>query len=367
MRSRLMLMACLHTAALCLGVGAVQAEPVPAYSSVEGDYILHDFHFASGEVLPELRLHYTVLGKPRRDAHGKINNAVLILHGTGGSGRSLLNEHFAGVLFGRGQLLDSSKYFIILPDGIGHGKSSKPSDGLHARFPQYAYTDMVAAQHALLQGIEVDHLRLVMGTSMGCMHTFMWGETYPDFMDALMPLACLPVQIAGRNRLWRKLLIDAIRTDPQWQQGDYQSEPASALRTAAGLLMIAGSAPIQMQLTLPTRDAADQFLEKFMQRELDDLDANDLLYQVNASRDYDPSPGLEKIIVPLTQVNSGDDFINPPDLGIAEREIKRVKSGRFVLLPASDQTHGHGTHTWAALWQQHLAQLLQASAPPESH
>ena len=367
MRSRLMLMACFNTAALCLGVGAVQAEPVPSYSSVEGDYILHDFQFASGEVLPELRLHYTVLGKPRRDAHGKINNAVLILHGTGGTGRSLLNEHFAGVLFGRGQLLDTNKYFIILPDGIGHGKSSKPSDGLHARFPQYAYTDMVAAQHALLQGIEVDHLRLVMGTSMGCMHTFMWGETYPDFMDALMPLACLPVQIAGRNRLWRKLLIDAIRTDPQWQQGDYQSEPTAALRTAAGLLMIAGSAPIQMQLTLPTRDAADQFLDKFMQRELDDLDANDLLYQVNASRDYDPSPGLEKIMAPLTQVNSGDDFINPPELGIAEREIKRVKGGRFVLLPASDQTHGHGTHTWAALWQQHLAQLLLASAPPESH
>jgi len=368
MRSRLMLMACLHTAALGLGVGAVQAEPTPTYSPIEGDYIAHDFHFASGEVLPELRLHYTVLGKPRRDAHGKVNNAVLILHGTGGSGRSLLNEHFAGVLFGRGQLLDTNKYFIILPDGIGHGKSSKPSDGLHARFPQYAYADMVAAQHALLQGIEVDHLRLVMGTSMGCMHTFMWGETYPDFMDALMPLACLPVQISGRNRLWRKLLVDAIRTDPQWQQGEYQSEPAAALRTAAGLLMIAGSAPIQMQLTLPTRDAADQFLDKFMQRELDDLDANDLLYQVNASRDYDPSPGLEKIMAPLTQVNSGDDFINPPELGIAEREIKRVKGGRFVLLPASDQTHGHGTHTWAALWQQHLAQLLLASAaPPESH
>ena len=368
MRSRLMLMACLHTAALCFGVGTVRAAPVPNYSPIEGDYILHDFHFASGEVLPELRLHYTVLGKPRRDAHGKVDNAVLILHGTGGSGRSLLNEHFAGVLFGRGQLLDTNKYFIILPDGIGHGKSSKPSDGLRAHFPQYAYTDMVAAQHALLlQGIEVDHLRLVMGTSMGCMHTFMWGETFPDFMDALMPLACLPVQIAGRNRLWRKLLIDAIRTDPQWQQGDYQSEPTGALRTAAGVLMIAGSAPIQMQLTLPTRDAADQFLETFMQRELDDLDANDLLYQVNASRDYDPSPGLEKIVVPLTQVNSGDDFINPPELGIAEREIKRVKGGRFVLLPASDQTHGHGTHTWAALWQQHLAQLLQASAPPESH
>ena len=315
-------------------------------------------------MLPELRLHYTVLGAPKRDSHGRVNNAVLILHGTGGSGRSLLNEHFAGVLFRRGQLLDSNKYFIILPDGIGHGKSSKPSDGLHAHFPQYTYADMVAAQQEMLQqGLQVDHLRLVMGTSMGCMHTFMWGETYPDFMDALMPLACLPVQIAGRNRVWRKLLIDAIRNDPEWRLGEYQSEPLGALRTAAGLLLMAGSAPIQMQLALPNRDAADQFLDKLMQRQLNDLDANDLLYQMNASRDYDPSPGLEKIKVPVTQVNSADDFINPPELGIAEREIKRLKGGRFVLLPGSEQTHGHGTHTWAALWQNDLAQLLQASQP----
>jgi homoserine O-acetyltransferase len=366
MRS-LILMACVRGAVLCLCAGAVRADPAAGSPTpIENDYVLRDFHFASGEVLPELRMHFTVLGKPRRDAHGKVNNAVLILHGAGGSGRSFLNEHFAGVLFGRGQLLDSSKYFIILPDGIGHGKSSKPSDGLRAHFPQYNYADMVAAQYALLQGIDVDHLRLVIGTSMGCMHTFMWGETFPDFMDALMPLACLPVQIAGRNRLWRKLLMDAIRDDPQWLQGDYQSEPTVALHTAAGLLMIAGSAPIQMQLTLPTRDAADQFLEKFMQRELDDLDANDLLYQVNSSRDYDPESGLDKIKAPLTQVNSADDFTNPPELGLAERAIKRVQGGRFVLLAASELTHGHGTHSWAALWQQDLAQLLQSSAHSES-
>jgi homoserine O-acetyltransferase len=183
-------------------------------------------------------------------------------------------------------------------------------------------------------------------------------------MDALMPLACLPVQIAGRNRLWRDLIIEAIRTDPQWLQGEYRSEPLGAMRTAAGMLLIAGSAPIQMQLSLPTRDAADEFLQKFMQRELDDLDANDFLYQVSASRDYDPAAGLEKIKVPLMQINSGDDFINPPELGIAEREIKRVRGGRFVLIPASDQTHGHGTHTWAAVWQQYLAQLLDASQSP---
>ncbi len=358
-----MLSACALSAALWFGPRAAHAEwPAPGSSLSEGDYVVHDFHFASGEMLPELRLHYTTLGKPRRDAHGKVSNAVLILHGTGGSGRSLLNDHFAGVLFGRGQLLDSSKYYIILPDGIGHGNSSKPSDGLRARFPQYTYADMVAAQHTLLlQGLQVDHLRLVIGTSMGCMHTFLWGETHPDFMDSLMPLACLPVQIAGRNRLWRNLLMEAIRSDPQWLQGEYKSEPMGALRTAAGLLLIAGSAPIAMQLALPSRDAADEFLQKFMERELGELDANDLLYQVNASRDYDPSPGLEKIAVPLTQINSADDFINPPELGIAEREIKRVKNGRFVLLPASDQTHGHGTHTWAALWQQYLGQLLQAS------
>jgi homoserine O-acetyltransferase len=367
MRSWQILSACALSAAWCLSAAPVRADSPAggAAAGVEGDHVIRDFHFASGESLPELRLHYTVIGKPRRDSHGRVSNAVLILHGTGGSGRSLLNEHFAGVLFGKGQLLDASRYFIILPDGIGHGKSSKPSDGLHARFPQYSYADMVAAQHALvLQGLQVDHLRLVMGTSMGCMHTFMWGETFPDFADALMPLACLPVQIAGRNRLWRNLILQAIRSDPEWLQGEYKSEPLGALRTAAGLLMIAGSAPIQMQIALPTRDAADQFLEKFMQRELAELDANDLLYQVGASRDYDPAPGLDSIKVPLWQINSADDFINPPDLGIAEREIKRVKNGHFVLLPASDQTHGHGTHTWAALWQQYLAQLLQVSQPP---
>jgi homoserine O-acetyltransferase/O-succinyltransferase len=366
MQTRKLFFACALSAALSASLTAARADvPAAAAGPMEGDYVIRDFHFASGETLPELRLHYTILGKPRRDSHGRVANAVLILHGTGGSGRSLLNEHFAGILFGKGQLLDSNRYFIILPDGIGHGKSSKPSDGLHARFPQYTYADMVAAQHALvLQGLQVDHLRLVMGTSMGCMHTFMWGEAFADFADALMPLACLPVQIAGRNRLWRNLVIQAIRTDPEWLQGEYKSEPSSALRTAAGLLMIAGSAPIQMQLALPTRDAADQFLEKYTQRELEDLDANDLLYQVGASRDYDPSPGLENIKVPVWQVNSADDFINPPELGIAEREIKRVKDGHFVLLPASDQTHGHGTHTWAAVWQQYLAQLLQASQPP---
>jgi homoserine O-acetyltransferase len=331
---------------------------------VEGDYVAENFRFTSGETLPELRLHYTVIGKPHRDAQGPVDNAVLILHGTGGSGHSFLTDRFEGVLFGKGQLLDASRYFIILPDGIGHVKSSRPSDGLHARFPQYAYEDMVNAQYALVtRGLQVDHLRLVMGTSMGCMHTWMWGENHVDFIDALMPLACLPVQIAGRNRVWRDLLMDAIRSDPDWQQGDYKREPAGALRTAAGLLLIAGSAPIQMQLSLPTRDAADQFLQKYMERELTDLDANDLLYQVAAARDYDPAAGLEKIRAPVMWINSADDFINPPELGIAEREVKRLSRGSFILLAASEMTHGHGTHSWPAAWQQYLGQLLESSQP----
>jgi homoserine O-acetyltransferase len=357
--------ACAISALLCAGFGAGGSALAADARPLEGDYVIHDFHFASGETLPELRMHYTYFGKPKKDAQGRVTNAVLIMHGTGGSGRSLVNDRFSGVLFQKGQLLDAEKYYIILPDGIGHGKSSKPSDALRTRFPQYSYQDMVAAQHALVTtGLGVNHLRLVMGTSMGCMHTFMWGEAYPDFMDALMPLACLPVQIAGRNRLWRDLAMDAIRNDPQWMKGDYTSQPISALRTVAGLLLIAGSAPIQMQATLPTREDADEFMQKYMQRQLADLDANDLLYQVNASRDYDPSAGLEKIKAPLLQINSGDDFINPPELGIAEREIKRVKGGRFILLPASEQTHGHGTHTWAAVWQQYLGQLLDASKAP---
>jgi homoserine O-acetyltransferase len=352
-------------ASFCLSASAASPAAAPELRPLEGDYVIHDFHFASGETLPELRLHYTYFGKAKRDITGRVTNAVLIMHGTGGSGHSLVNERFSGVLFGKGQLLDADKYYIILPDGIGHGKSSKPSDGLRMHFPQYSYQDMVLAQYLLLtKGLDVNHLRLVMGTSMGCMHTFMWGEAYPDFMDALMPLACLPVQIAGRNRLWRDLTMDAIRNDPQWLKGDYTTEPMSALRTVAGLLLIAGSAPIQMQITLPTRDAADEFMAKYMPRQMENLDANDFLYQVNASRDYDPSAGLEKIKAPLLHINSADDFVNPPELGIAEREIKRVKNGRFILLPASEQTHGHGTHTWASVWSQYLQQLLESSKTP---
>jgi homoserine O-acetyltransferase/O-succinyltransferase len=328
----------------------------------ERNFTVRDFRFQSGESMPEVRIHYATLGKPVKDAAGRTSNAVLILHGTGGSGRQFLRSIFAGVLFGPGQLLDASRYFIILPDNIGHGRSSKPSDGMRTHFPQYEYADMVALQHKLVEeGLGVNHLRLVMGTSMGCMHSWMWGESYPDQMDALMPLACLPVQIAGRNRLWRKMVIDGIRHDPEWKNGDYTSQPPAALELATDFLLIAGSSPYHMQADLPTRDAADKFLDEYRNRTTAGLDANDFLYAVSASRNYDPSPRLGAIRAPVMFINSADDFINPPELGIAEREIRKVKRGKFVLLPVSGQTYGHGTHTRAAVWQQYLKELLEES------
>jgi homoserine O-acetyltransferase/O-succinyltransferase len=354
-------LACL-VAILLFAAFSCTAQQTPPPATTEGDFVVHDFKFRSGESLPELKLHYTTLGKPARDAQGRVTNAVLILHGTGGTGHQFLQPQFAGVLFGPGQLLDTSRYFIILPDGIGHGKSSKPSDGLRAHFPKYDYDDMVLGHYRLLtEGLGVNHLRLILGTSMGCMHSFVWGETYPDFMDALMPLACLPVQIAGRNRVGRKMIVDAIRNDPGWKNGEYTSEPQQSLRTALDLLLILGSAPLQMQKNYPTRDAADKFLGDYFAARMPGLDANDLLYQINASRDYDPSPQLEKITAPVMWINSADDFINPPELKIAEREIKKVKNGRFLLLPITDETHGHGTHTWAAVWKQYLEELLAKS------
>jgi homoserine O-acetyltransferase/O-succinyltransferase len=340
-----------------------RAQNAPQYAAEEGDYVAKDFRFRSGETLPELKLHYRTLGKPVPDAKGHITNAILVLHGTGGSGQQFLSPQFAEELYGAGQPLDTSKYFVILPDGIGHGKSSKPSDGMHAHFPSYDYDDMVAAHHLLLtKGLSVDHLRLVFGTSMGCMHSFVWGETFPDFMDALMPLACLPVQIAGRNRIWRKMVMDGIRNDPEWNGGEYKEEPKQAVQIALDFLIIAGSAPLPMQKSFPTRDAADKFLEDYFQSHASSLDVNDLLYQLNASRNYDPSPQLEKITARVMWINSGDDFINPPELGIAQREAKHLKNGNFILLPASEQTHGHGSHTWAVLWKKQLSELLEQTA-----
>jgi homoserine O-acetyltransferase len=328
----------------------------------QGDCVLKPFHFTSGETLPELRIHYRTFGHPERDARGVVRNAVLILHGTTGSGAQFLRPEFAGELFGPGQPLDAGRFFIVLPDGIGHGGSSKPSDGLHGRFPHYGYMDMVEAQFRLLtEGLGVNHLRLAMGTSMGGMHTWLFGELHPDFVDALMPLACLPTQISGRNRVWRRIVIDAIRGDPAWRDGDYAAEPPS-LRTAAEMLFFVGSNPVIRQREMPTLARSDEVLDEFVAREEKALDANDVLYAVAASRDYEPGPGLERIRAPLVAVNSADDLINPPELGILEREIKRVPHGRAVVLPISDNTRGHGSHTVAALWKRYLVELLRESA-----
>src|ERR1043165_4372281 len=353
----------------CLAQNAiiVQAQSNAAKTNypapVEGDYLIRDFRFKSGETLPELKLHYTTLCTPVRDANGMVRNAVLIMHGTGGAGNQFLTEQFAGVLFGAGQLLDATKYFVVLPDGIGRGKSSKPSDGLHARFPRYTYDDMVAAHYKLLtEKLGVSHLRLVMGTSMGGMQTWVWGETYPDFMDALMPLASLPVEIAGRNRVMRRMVLDAIQGDPAWDGGDYREQPRQGLTAAVNILLMMTSSPLQWQKQAPTRDAADRFYEERLKGQLARADANDMLYQFDSSRDYDPSPGLEKIKAPLVAVNSADDLVNPPELGIMEREIKRVSRGRYVLIPVSGETRGHGTHSLPAVWQKHLAALLEESA-----
>ena len=336
------------------------AYPTP----VQGDYVIKNFKFTTGETLPELKLHYRTIGTPIRDASGVVRNAVLIMHGTGGNGTNFLGNAFAGQLFEPGQLLDGNKMFIILPDGIGHGDSSKPSDGLHARFPHYGYEDMVVAQYRLIsEKLGVNHLRLVMGTSMGAMQTWMWGEMYPDFMDALMPLASNPVQIAGRNRVIRKMMMDSIRNDPEWKNGEYTQQPAGLVAALYGL-MIMTSTPLQWQKQYPTREAADKYLEDQIRSRMKSTDANDMLYQFDSSRDYDPSPKLESIKAPLLAINSADDFVNPPELGMMEREIKRVPHGRFVLLPITDQTRGHGTHSLPAIWKKYLEELLQESGKP---
>src|SRR5258706_5831933 len=325
---------------------------------VQGDFLIDDFPFQSGERLPQLRLHHSTLGTLARDAAGIARNTVLLLHGTGGTGQAFLRDQFAGVLFGPGQLLDAARYFLILPDGIGHGGSSKPSDGLRARFPRYTYDDMVRAQHRLLtEGLGVDHLRLVIGTSMGGMQTWLWGQRYPRFMDALMPLASLPDAIAGRNRMMRRMILDAIRGDPEWRDGEYTSQPHS-LTAAIYTLVCVASSPARLHEQAPTRGMTDALFDELVQGYLAQLDANDLLYQVDASRDYDPTPDLEQIAAPLLAINFADDQVNPPELGILERAIMRVGRGRTVVIAASDATSGHRTHSLPAVWQQHLAELL---------
>jgi homoserine O-acetyltransferase len=340
---------------------APAASPPPGVVVTEGDVVLKDFKFRSGEVLPELRIHYRTVGTPRRDAKGVVENAVLVTHGTTGSGAQFIRPEFSGELFGPGQPLDAARYFVVLPDGIGHGRSSKPSDGLHARFPRYGYLDMIEAQRRLLvEGLGVSHLRLVMGTSMGGMHTWLWGERYPDMMDALLPLASLPTQISGRNRVWRRLVIDAIRGDPAWRGGDYAEQPPS-LRVAAEMLWLMSGNPVTRQREAPTRAQADAAIDAFADGYLRTGDANDVLYALEASADYDPGPGLERIQAPLLAINTADDLINPPELGILERDVKRVPRGRAIVLPFSEKTRGHGSHTLAALWKDELTALLAAT------
>ena len=341
---------------------AAPPAPTRTWPTHEQDVVLTNFRFRDGETLPALKMRVTTLGAPHRNAAGQIDNAVMVLHGTGGTGKQFLVPQFADELYGPGQPLDIRKYWIILPDNIGHGGSSKPSDGLRMRFPKYDYDDMVEAQHRMLtEGLGITHMRLIMGTSMGCMHSFVWGETYPDFASALMPLACEPIEIAGLNRMWRQLAINGIEADPAWRGGDYTSEPMTGLRSAENLLLVAGAAPLLYQKQYPTRAAASAFAEQRVASGIKPLDANDLIYQLDSSRNYNPWPNLERIKVPLTWINSADDFINPRNFTYSAGALKRMLMARFRLIPETAETHGHGTHTWAKFWKQDLSALLARS------
>ncbi|HUP39560.1 MAG TPA: alpha/beta fold hydrolase [Vicinamibacterales bacterium] len=347
-----------------LSASACGTSEAQSLQPAHGDFVIKNFPFASGEVLPALSLHYRTLGKPVRDAKGQVRNAVLIMHGTGGTGDQFEAETFGGELFVPGGSLDASHYFLIMPDAIGFGQSSKPSDGLRAKFPRYGYNDIVTAQYRLLtEGLGVNHLRLVMGTSMGAMQTWMWGERYPDFMDALLALGSLPTQISGRNRIWRRVIIDAIRNDPAWSGGNYTTQPPS-LRTVQLMLFLVGSNPVLRQQMMPTLRQSDRVLDAVIAQGVEYSDANDVLYGIDASRDYDPGPALEKIRAPLFAINTADDFLDPPELGILEREIKRVPRGRAILIPFGPETRGHGTHTYAGVWKQYLVELLKVSESP---
>ena len=343
-------------AALALFATPALAETWP---SQDGEVTLKDFAFGSGEKLPEVRMHYTTLGTPHRDKKGQIDNAVMVLHGTGGSGKQFLQPQFADELYGPGQPFDIAKYYVILPDNIGHGGSSKPSDGMRMAFPNYDYDDMVRAQYRLLtEGLGVRALKVLLGTSMGCMHAFVWGETYPGFAERLAPFACNASEIAGRNRMWRKMSIEAIKADPAWNGGNYTEQPASGLRTYTDLSMIAGSNPVALQALYPTRAQAEAALETGFAARGKGVDANNAIYQLDASRNYNPEPNLEKITVPVLWINSADDFINPPGLGMAEKAARRMPRARFILIPESAETKGHGTHTWAKFWKAELAKLM---------
>jgi homoserine O-acetyltransferase len=343
----------------CVLAVDASAQPATFPVPVEGDFVARDFVFASGERMPEVRLHYRTVGTPRKDADGVVRNGVLILHGTGGSGAGFLSATYGGHLFGKGQPLDAEKYFIILPDNVGHGRSSKPSDGLRMKFPKYRYEDMVRLQHALVtHGLGLTHLKLVMGTSMGAMHAWNWGYMYPGFAAGLVPLASNPVEIGGRNRVWRKFLIDAIEQDPSWQGGNYTEQPRG-LASAIGFLLMATSVPLQWQKQYPTIVETDKWVAEQVAARTKSTDANDMLYHFHAIEDYNPAPHLSKITAPLLAINSADDFVNPPELPMMEQLIKQVKRGRYILLPITDATRGHGTHSIPAIWGGELVKFLR--------
>ena len=346
----------LLAAAFALIASPAAAQP---WTGKPGDVILKDFHFASGESLPALKMHYETLGTPHRGKDGAIDNAVMVLHGTGGSGRQFVSPQFADGLYGPGAPLDLAKFFVILPDNLGHGESAKPSDGLKMAFPKYDYADMVEAQRRMLvEGLGVKSLQLILGTSMGCMHAFVWGEAHPGFAKRLAPFACQPIPIAGLNRAWRKLAIDGIMADPAWNQGNYTAEPEQGLRTAASLLMVAGANPLAVQAQYPTRALAETYAAEAFARTIANRDANDLIYQLDSSRTYDPSAALEKITVPVLWINSSDDFINPPGYGVTGPAAGRMPRARFILIEGTAETRGHGTHTWAKFWKDDLAKLM---------
>ncbi|GAC1418581.1 MAG: alpha/beta fold hydrolase [Acidobacteriaceae bacterium] len=347
---------------------ASQAASEARWPTKDGTFDIPNFSFKDGGTLPRLHLHYVTLGNPHRNAAGHTDNAVLLLHGTGGDAHSLLNPVFSELLFGPGQPFDITKYFLILPDDIGHGESSKPSDGLRMAFPHYTYDDMVQSQHRmLLEGLHVDHLRLILGTSMGCMQAFVWGETFPTFSDALAPFACLPTELAGRNRMMRYMAIENIKRDPAWQNGNYTSEPALGLRTANEMLLVMGSSPLQMQKAAPTRAAAETYVDDYLARTTGRTDANNLIYYMDASRLYNPEPRLATITAPVLWINSADDYINPPELGIAERLVRKIPHARFILIPTSEATRGHGTHTQAVVWKQYLIDFLAQTQPHQAN
>jgi homoserine O-acetyltransferase len=355
-----------HAQAMSAPIGR-PAPPSTKWPIKEQTYVIQNFKFGTGESLPELTLHYLTLGQPHRNAQGHVDNAILLLHGTGGNRYTLLNPVFADVLFGPGQPFDITKYFLILPDDIGQGDSSKPSDGLHMNFPKYDYDDMVRSQYVMLtEGMHVDHLRLILGTSMGCMQSWVWGETYPTFMDALAPFACYPTELAGRNRMTRYIAMESIKNDPAWKNGEYTTEPTEGLRGAEAMLLVMGSAPLQMQKNYPTRAQAEKYVDSYMARTLKATDANDLIYYVDASRNYNPEPKLSTIVAPALWINSADDFINPPELGemiINPRVLPKMPKTKFILIPISDATRGHGTHTVANVWKDYLIKFMAETEP----